>query len=108
MGFILNDSSSLQLLSITHDSYKSFDSNPHGVLTRVAFPDIHKAFDNVLDEGVIFRLKNYGLDFNLLKLLETHLAEKKSSQKNNFSLGKYFGKCTTGVFLSAPVISNLH
>ena len=87
---MLNDSSSLQLLSITHDSYKSFDSNPHGVLTRVAFPDIHKAFDNVLDEGVIFRLKNYGVDFNLLKLLETHLAEKKEFTKKQHFPGKIF------------------
>ena len=74
MSFIADDSYFLQLLSIIHESYISFDSNPHAVLTGVAFPDIHKAFDNVLHKGVFFKLKNYGVEFNLLKLLGTHLA----------------------------------
>ena len=58
------------LLSITHESCKSFDSNLHAVLKVVAFPNIHKAFDNILDEGLIFRLTNYNVGGNLLKLLE--------------------------------------
>ena len=68
----------MQLLSITHKIYKSFDYNPPTDV-RGTFLDISKAFIfkksflKVWHEGVIFILKTYSVDGNLLKLLENYL-----------------------------------
>ena len=39
------------------------------------FLDISKAFDKVWHEGLIFKLKTYGVDGNLLTLLGNYLAD---------------------------------
>ena len=67
-GFIPGDSCIAQLLSITHEIYKIFDCNPPAD-TRGIFLDISKAFDKVWHEGLIIKLKTYGIDGDLLKLL---------------------------------------
>ena len=59
-GFIPGDSCVAQLLSITQEIYKSFDCNPPAD-TRGIFLDILKAFDKVWHEGLIFKLKTYGI-----------------------------------------------
>ena len=53
-GFKGGDSYINQLLSITHEIYKSFDEGfeVNGVLL-----DISKAFDRVLHDGLIFKLQ---------------------------------------------------
>ena len=38
--------------------------------------DISKAFDQVWNEGLIFKLKLYGVDGNLSKLLENYLTSR--------------------------------
>ena len=43
---------------------------------RVTFLDISKAFDKVWHEGLIFKLKSYGAEGNLLKLLENYLTDR--------------------------------
>ena len=43
---------------------------------RVTFLDISKAFDKVWHEGLIFKLKSYGPEGNLLKLLENYLTDR--------------------------------
>ena len=40
------------------------------------FLDISKAFDTVWHEGLIFKLKIYGIDGNLLKLLINYLEDR--------------------------------
>ena len=50
-----------QLLSVTHEIYKSFDCSPPAD-KRGIFPDISKAFDKVCSEALIFKLKTYGID----------------------------------------------
>ena len=57
-GFKPGDSCINQLLSITHEIYKSFDD---GFEVRGVFLDISKAFDKVWDKGIIFKLKQDGL-----------------------------------------------
>ena len=52
--FIPGDSCTNQSLSITHQSYKSFDD---GHEARSAFLDMSKAFDKVWHKGHIFKLK---------------------------------------------------
>ena len=61
-GFIPGDSCVSHLFSITHEIYK-----------------ISKAFDKVWHEGLIFKLKTYGVEGNLLKLLENYLTERQQS-----------------------------
>ena len=57
--------------SLIHEIYKSFDCNPLPE-TRVS-----KAFDKVWNEGLIFTLKTYGIDDDLLKLLINKLEDCK-------------------------------
>ena len=57
-GFKLDDSCVNQLVSITHEIYKSFDES-HEV--RGVFLDISKAFDKVWHDGIIFKLTQNGM-----------------------------------------------
>ena len=59
-GFRKGDSCIAQLLSITHDIFKGFDANPP-LDTRGIFLDISKAFDRVWHNGLIFKLRSYGV-----------------------------------------------
>ena len=66
--FMPDDSCVSQLLSITLEVCKSFDCHPPTDM-RGTFLDISKAFDKVWHEVLIFKLKTYGVEGNLLKLL---------------------------------------
>ena len=65
----------MQLLSITQEIYKSFDCNPPEDV-RGVFLDISKAFDKVWHEGLIFKLKTYGVEGKLIMLLENYLQNR--------------------------------
>ena len=73
-GFKPGDSCINQLLSITHEIYKSFDV---GLEVRSAFLDISKAFHKVWHDGIIYKLTQNGISGNLLNLLEDFLKERK-------------------------------
>ena len=73
-GFKLGDSCINQLLSITHEIYKSFDVR---LEVRSVFLDISKAFDKVWHDGIIYKLTQNGISGNLLNLLEDFLKERK-------------------------------
>ena len=75
-GFIPGDSCVSQLLSITHEIYKSFNCQP-ATNVRGPFLDISKPFDKIWHEGLIFKLKTYGVEGNLLKLLENYLTYRQ-------------------------------
>ena len=53
LGFKPGDSCINHVLAITHEICKSFDD---GFEVRGVFQDISKAFDEVLHEGLIFKL----------------------------------------------------
>ena len=72
-GFRKGDSCISQLLSITHDILKGFDANP-SLDTRAVFLDISKAFDRVWHEGLIFKLKSYGISGPLILLITNFLS----------------------------------
>ena len=75
-GFIPDDSCVSQLQLITHEIYKNFDCHPPTDM-RGTFLDISKAFDKVWHEGLIYKLKTYGIDGKLLKLLENYLTDRQ-------------------------------
>ena len=72
-GFRKGDSCVSQLLSITHDILVGFDANPP-LDTRGIFLDISKAFDRVWHDGLIFKLKSYGVSGSLLLLIQNFLS----------------------------------
>ena len=76
-GFLPGDSCIAQLLSIIHEIQTNFDTNPPADV-RGVFLDISKAFDKVWHKGLIFKLKSYGVEGDLLSLLECYLTIKKS------------------------------
>ena len=73
-GFKPGDSCINQLLSITHNIYKSFDN---GFEVRGVFLDISKAFDEVWHYGLIFKLQENGISGNLLNVLKHFLTNRK-------------------------------
>ena len=71
-GFLPGDSCIAQLLSIIHEIQTAFDNNPT-VDVRGVFLDISKAFDKVWHSGLLFKLKAYGIEGQLLALLKDYL-----------------------------------
>ena len=71
-GFLLGDSCIAQLLSIIHEIQTAFDENPT-VDVRGVFLDILKAFDKVWRDGIIFKLKAYGVEGELFRYSKTIL-----------------------------------
>ena len=74
-GFKPGDSCSNQLISITHEIFSSFD-NYKSFETRGVFLDMLKAFDKVWHEGLMYKLKSFGISGNLLSLLNNFLSER--------------------------------
>ena len=65
-----------QLLSIIHETQSTFDNNP-AFNVRGVFPDISKVFDKAWHIDLLFKLKAYGVDGELLSLLENYLENHK-------------------------------
>ena len=65
-GFQTGDSYINQLISITHEIYKSFDD---GYEVRGVFLDISKAFDKVWHQGLHYKLRKNGISGELLNTL---------------------------------------
>ena len=75
-GVLPGDSFIPQLLSIIHEIQTAFDENPT-VDVRGVFLDISKAFDKVWHDGIIFKLKAYGVEGELLSLLKNYLENRE-------------------------------
>ena len=65
-----------QLLAVVHNIRKSLDNTP-STDTRGIFLDMLKAFDKVWHEGLLFKLKTYGIQGNVLSLLNNFLSERQ-------------------------------
>ena len=74
-GFRKRDSCISQLLAITHEISCNFDANPP-LETRAAFLDMSKAFDKVWHEGLVHKLKSYGIEGSLLSVIKSFLSER--------------------------------
>ena len=75
-GFLPGDSCIAQLLPIIHEIQTAFDENPT-VDMRGVFLDISKAFGKVWHDGLIFKLKSYGVEGELLLLLKAYLRNRE-------------------------------
>ena len=75
-GFRVGDSCICQLLSISHDIFSAFDSCP-SLEVRSVYLDISKAFDKVWHEGLLFKMKQYGVSGNLLTLIKSFLSNRQ-------------------------------
>ena len=75
-GFLPGDSCIAQLLSTIHEIQTALDENPT-IDVRGVFLDLSKAFDKVWHDGIIFKLKAYGLEGELLSLLKNYLENRK-------------------------------
>ena len=73
-GFRPNDSVTNQLIYLVHSIHSNLDIN---VDVRYVFLDMSKAFDKVWHEGLLFKLKQNGIDGKLLTLLESYLFKRQ-------------------------------
>ena len=71
-GFLPGDSCIAQFISIIPEIQTAFHENPT-VGVRGVLLDISKRFDKVWHDGIIFKLKAYGVQGKLLSLLRTIL-----------------------------------
>ena len=74
-GFRPSDSCEYQLLSIVHDIYKSFDCSP-SLKVRGIFLDISKAFGRFWHDGLIYKIKSFGISDTSLKLIEKFFSNR--------------------------------
>ena len=74
-GFRKGDSCISQLLAITYEIYYNFYAYP-SLETRGVFLDISKAFDRVWHEGLLYKLKSYGINGPLLILIKSFLTNR--------------------------------
>ena len=72
-GFRPGDSTVNQLLCIINDFAKAIDE---GKEIRIIFCDISKAFDRVWHKGLLHKLKQIGIDGQLLCWFESYLSER--------------------------------
>ena len=75
-GFRPGDSTVNQLLSIMHQIYSAFGEFPSRE-TRAVFLDICKAFDKIWHDGLLFKLKDYGISGSLFTLIKDFLSNRQ-------------------------------
>ena len=75
-GFRPGDSVTNQLLSLVNDIHTAFDDGKC-LEVRSVFLDMSKAFDKVWHEGLIFKLKQNGIEGKLLSLFNDYLSNRK-------------------------------
>ena len=72
-GFKKNDSAINRLLAILENIYQSLDNHQDSIFVSL---DISKAFDRVWHEGLLFKLKQLGVNGALLKWFNSYLCNR--------------------------------
>ncbi len=72
-GFLPGHSTVYQLIDIYNQICKSIDENQH---TCIVFCDISKAFDRVWHAGLLFKLKQNGIEGGLLNWVKDYLSSR--------------------------------
>ena len=75
-GFRPGDSVTNQLLSLVNEIHAAFD-NKNCLEVRSVYLDMSKAFDKVWHEGLLFKLRQNGIDGKLLSLFTNYLSNRK-------------------------------
>ena len=75
-GFQTGDSTANQFIDLVNEIHCSFDNNKSLEVRSVSM-DISKAFDKVWHEGLLFKLKQNGVEEPLLNLFTSYLANRK-------------------------------
>ena len=72
-GFLPNHSITYQLIDIYHNICQTFDNDQ---FSCTFFCDVSKAFDRVWHKGLIFKLKQYGIDGSLLNWVSDYFSNR--------------------------------
>ncbi len=75
-GFLPGHSTVYQLIDIYHQICQAFDARQH---TCMVFCDISKAFDRVWHKGLLFKLKQFGINGHILNWIENYLTNREQS-----------------------------
>ena len=70
-GFLPNHSTTYQLIDIYQRICQAFDNNRFSCMV---FFDVSKAFDRIWHKGLIFKLKQHGIDGRLLNWINDYLS----------------------------------
>ena len=73
-GYRKGDSTVKQLISITHEIYKAFDESKE---LRAVFLDISRAFDRVWHDGLLHKLKQFGIHGEVLNIIKSFLSDRE-------------------------------
>ena len=73
-GFLSKHSTTFQLIDIYHHICQAIDNNQYACMV---FLDVSKAFDRVWHRGLIFKLRQYGIDGDLLTWITDYLDDRK-------------------------------
>ena len=107
LGFRPDDSTINQLLLIVHTTFIGFDCNPT-LDVRSVFIDISKAFAIVWHDGLIYKLQCCGIDDDLLKIIQSFLANRKQRTVLNgktSNWGYSYSWCSQGLNPRSIVLS---
>ena len=75
-GFKPGDSTTNQLVFLVNEIHECFEDK-RSIDLRAVFLDISKAFDKVWHEGLLFKLKQNGINGNLLSLFQSYLQNRQ-------------------------------
>ena len=73
-GFLPHHSTVFQLIDIYHNICQAIDNN---LFSCIVFCDVSKAFDRVWHRGLLFKLRQNGIDGKLLQWLNSYLTNRK-------------------------------
>ena len=73
-GFLPHHSTVFQLIDIFHNICQAFDNN---MFSCIVFCDVSKAFDRVWHKGLLFKLRQNGIEGKLLEWLNSYLSQRK-------------------------------
>ena len=92
-GFLPGHSTTYQLVDIFHHICQSLDAKQHSCMV---FCDISKAFDRVWHKGLLFKLRQYGIDDGVLAWINSYLSNRQQRVVIN-SFFSSFRNVTAGV-----------